>query len=114
MEGGTHNPLAPPFHFLSQTFLPLDFSRNGLLKSGARGFLAPLLGAAMLLGTIGASPKSDLFAHLYGLFAGLFVGLIVAVPQERLGRRVPAWGQAVAGGLAAALIMGSWRLALSA
>ena len=23
VEGGTHNPLAPPFHFLSQTFLPL-------------------------------------------------------------------------------------------
>ena len=88
--------------------------RNGLLKTGARGFVAPLLGAAMLLGTIGASPKSDLFAHLYGLFAGLFVGLLVAVPQERLGRRLPEWGQAVAGGLAFALVLGSWRLALSA
>lgn len=88
--------------------------KNGLLKTGARGFIAPLLGAAMLLGTIGASPKSDLFAHLYGLVAGLFVGLIVAVPQEKLGRRLPEWGQAVAGGLAGALILGSWRLALSA
>lgn len=87
--------------------------RNGLLKAGARGFVAPLLGAAMLLGTIGASPKSDLFAHLYGLFAGLVVGLVIAVPQERLGRRVPAWAQSVAGGVTALLVLGSWRLALS-
>lgn len=86
--------------------------RNGL-RGGARGLLAPVLGAATLLGTIGASPSSDLFAHLYGLVAGFVVGLAIAVPHERFGRRVPASAQVLAGAAAAALVLGSWGVALA-
>ncbi len=69
---------------------------------------APVVGGLALLGVLGASPHADLLAHLFGLVAGVVVGLPVARLDRATGR-----GVQVAYGLAStALVAGSWALAL--
>lgn len=58
LEGGTHNPLAPPFDFLSQTFLPLinqigprvecKLERSGFYPAGGGRFTAEIAPATAL------------------------------------------------------------------
>lgn len=73
----------------------------------------PIVGGLALLGSLGASPSSDLGAHFFGFVAGLVIGL----PAGLLVRRHDAtprrwWTQPALGALAAGLVLGSWQLAL--
>lgn len=69
--------------------------------------VGPIVGGLALLGTLGASAQSDLWAHLLGLLVGGVLGLAVLLPAK--GRRpVGPRGQLLLGGLAAAAIVGSW------
>jgi membrane associated rhomboid family serine protease len=45
--------------------------------------VAPIVGGLALLGMLGASPHSDLLAHLFGLGAGLFVGIVTTLLMAR-------------------------------
>lgn len=70
----------------------------------------PIVGGLALLGSIGASPESDLGAHGFGLLAGFVVGAILFVAFKAVRTKVAA--QAIFAGLAAALISGAWIVAL--
>jgi membrane associated rhomboid family serine protease len=99
-------------------------------RDGDRPWLqrvAPVVGGLALLGMLGASPHSDLLAHLFGLGAGLVVGLATAMLMALTARRAsknplpdgtragPSAGSRitqVASALAAiAIVTGSWVLA---
>lgn len=92
---------------LAATQLAVD--RN----AGPRSWLeraAPVVGGLALLGMLGASPHSDLLAHLFGLFAGILVGF-VAGRVLRLPQRSSAVVQIACALLTAGIIVGSWGLA---
>jgi membrane associated rhomboid family serine protease len=75
--------------------------------------LGPVVGGLALLGSLGASPQSDLWAHLYGFLAGVVIGLVVGFVQHRRGeppRRV--WPQLLLGAAGLGIVLGSWQLAL--
>jgi membrane associated rhomboid family serine protease len=91
--------------------------------------VAPVVGGLALLGLLGASPHSDLLAHLFGLGAGLAVGIASSLLVAVIGRRsrkdaaatdaatlTPAPGSRAAqifSALAAVgIVLGSWALAL--
>ena len=80
--------------------------------------VAPLVGGAALLGSLGASPSSDLGAHLFGFLAGVVIGVPVAlgIRWRRGGAQTPKaprwWTQASAAALAVGVVVGSWVLAV--
>ena len=78
-----------------------------------RASLLGALGAALailaMLGTGGDS--TDYGAHVWGLALGMLFG---SVWQALMGRRVPAWGQWLAGALALAALAAAWAMALAA
>lgn len=59
-EGGTHNPMAPPFDFITQTFLPLlhrmgasvaaELDRHGFYPAGGGRFVVHIAGGTPLSG----------------------------------------------------------------
>lgn len=72
--------------------------------------VGPIVGGIALLGMLGSSAQSDLWAHLLGLAVGAVVGLMVLLPKKArapLGSR----GQALLGGLTFALVVASWVVA---
>ncbi|MET0592106.1 MAG: rhomboid family intramembrane serine protease, partial [Polyangiaceae bacterium] len=87
--------------------------------------LAPVVGGLALLGMLGASPHSDLLAHLFGLGAGLAVGLVTTVimslTQGRAEKNATGGATALAPGsvilqiacalAALGLVLGSWAIA---
>ncbi len=75
-------------------------------------YASPLVGGLALLGTLGSSPSSDIWAHAWGLGAGILVGLPFALFARR-SRATGRWGQLAMGALALAVIGGSWALALA-
>jgi membrane associated rhomboid family serine protease len=82
---------------------------------GVRTFverMAPWVGGAALLGMLGASAKSDLFAHLFGLLAGMIIGLVVARAPAADERRT-RWIQRGYALATAALLVGAWALAFA-
>jgi membrane associated rhomboid family serine protease len=74
---------------------------------------APVVGGLALLGMLGASPHSDLLAHLFGLFAGIFVGLVASFAVRRQ-KKGSAWMQVVCALLTLGIVVGSWGLAFRA
>jgi membrane associated rhomboid family serine protease len=91
----------------------------------------PLVGGLALLGALGSGgPTTDLGAHLFGFLAGVGIGAVVAWPQrghslsvdagsQRVGHTVaigsgaPSWWiQTALGGIAAAIVVVAWELAL--
>lgn len=75
--------------------------------------LGPIAGGLGILGTLGASPRSDLGAHLFGFVAGIAVGLAGAMlVNARRHARPRWWIQPALGALALGLVVGSWQLAL--
>lgn len=76
-------------------------------------YAAPLVGGFALLGTLGSSPSSDIFAHAFGLAAGILVGIPFALVARR-SRYTGRWTQLALGAVALATIGGSWALALRA
>lgn len=89
------------------------------LREGRRlHVVAPIIGGLTLLGTLGAGPRSDLGAHLFGVLAGLVVGALAAVmlrfvqrPGARLAPRF--WPQAGLFAVAVGVLMTGWQLALT-
>jgi membrane associated rhomboid family serine protease len=110
--------------------------RGAALASQRRGWVdvvAPIVGGFALLGALGSGDGSggtDLGAHLFGFLAGVILGLAAAFPLRRatvavdvasgqhghevsLGAGAPRWWiQATLGGVAAAIVIGSWEMAL--
>jgi membrane associated rhomboid family serine protease len=85
-------------------------------KSGNRTWferVAPIVGGLALLGMLGAAPHTDLLAHLFGLVAGLLVGLVVAVALRGKTKSSPAV-QVVCALMTVAIVAGCWSLALHA
>jgi len=80
-----------------------------------RGFwqvAAPAVGGVALLGALGASPRADLGAHLFGLLAGGLIGLGAALA---LRGRAPSrrwWVQPALGAAATGILLGAWQLAI--
>ena len=82
---------------------------------GVRTFverMAPWVGGAALLGMLGASAKSDLWAHLFGLLAGVLIGLVVAHAPAGDPRRT-RWIQRLYSAATFALLVGAWALAFA-
>jgi membrane associated rhomboid family serine protease len=74
--------------------------------------VTPFVGGLALLGMLGASPHSDLLAHLFGFFAGLAIGLGFA--WRRKGASSISTGRQVMYGLLAlAIVAASWAIAIS-
>lgn len=75
-------------------------------------YAAPLVGGLALLGTLGSSPSSDIWAHAWGLGAGMLVGVPFAVVARR-SRSTSRVGQLALGLAAIGAVGGSWALALA-
>lgn len=75
-----------------------------------RDWAAPLVGGLALLGMLGASPHTDVMAHLFGLVAGVAVGVPVAFAAK--GKRTSRLAQAAYGVVAVAMVLGAWGVAM--
>jgi membrane associated rhomboid family serine protease len=109
---------------LAATQLAVDRS-DGTGKKPWLERLAPVVGGLALLGMLGASPHSDLLAHLFGLGAGLVVGVmttvVMSLTQGRAARNASAGTATLARGstimqiacalAALGLVLGSWAIA---
>jgi membrane associated rhomboid family serine protease len=71
----------------------------------------PIAAGLALLGMLGASPQSDLLAHLFGFIAGLLGGLVAAF-WVRSARPSKAWVQILFGLATLGMVAGAWGLAL--
>lgn len=85
-------------------------TRSSSKKRSAQDWAVPVVGGLALLGTIGASPDSDLGAHGFGFLAGFVVGAVLFVAFKKLRTKIAA--QAAFGGVAVALISCAWLVAL--
>jgi membrane associated rhomboid family serine protease len=74
---------------------------------------APVVGGIALLGMLGAGPHTDLLAHLFGLVAGLALGVPLHLSRA-LSRGSSTFAQLTYAALAVLLVAGSWWLALRA
>jgi rhomboid protease GluP len=102
-------------------------------RRGWMDVIAPIVGGFALLGALGSGDgdgRTDVGAHLFGLLAGLVIGLGLAFPLRRatrtvdmatghqahevaLGAGAPRWWvQTGLGAAAAAMVVVSWQLAL--
>ncbi|MCC6525115.1 MAG: rhomboid family intramembrane serine protease, partial [Polyangiaceae bacterium] len=68
---------------LAGTQVLLGRDKRPLRERGMRAVLAPVVGGLALLGSLGASPETDLWAHFYGLLAGLVLGLAAGLVERR-------------------------------
>ena len=74
-------------------------------------YAAPFVGGLALLGALGASPESDVWAHGFGFLAGIVIAIPFAwVALKR--RRTNTFAQAAMGATALGVVVGSWMLAL--
>lgn len=81
-------------------------------------FAAPVIGGLALLGALGAGPQTDIFAHAFGLLAGMFIAIPVALwlrrDKKRHIWRAPSIAmQAAIALLSLGVVGGSWALALA-
>jgi membrane associated rhomboid family serine protease len=75
--------------------------------------IAPVIGGLALLGTLGASPESDLGAHLFGFLSGLAIGVVTSPWLVRRDRApLAGWVQIALGTAALGVVLGSWHLAM--
>lgn len=116
---------------LAATQVILD--RAGLLRR--RSWIeiaAPIVGGFALLGALGSGgERTDLGAHLFGLLAGVVIGLVVALPLRRTtptfdlatghhGHQVGLgaakaprrWSQALLGAVALSIVLIAWQRAM--
>jgi rhomboid protease GluP len=85
--------------------------RERAFRRGGRPAWVAIAGALALLAMLGASERSDMLAHLFGMGAGLGLGLVVGGARWR----PRTWfGQLVVGAGAGALVAGAWVAALGA
>ncbi|WP_437805232.1 rhomboid family intramembrane serine protease [Sorangium sp. So ce1078] len=101
---------------LAATQLMLDRAHDK--DSGEKRHLlqlvAPLVGGLSLLGALGASPRADLGAHVFGLISGAAIGLVAGLSlRNRPSPRRPLV-QVALGATATGIVLGAWQLALRA
>jgi rhomboid protease GluP len=87
-------------------------------SAGARSFadrFGPWVGGAAILGMLGASAQSDLWAHFYGLVAGVILGLVAArtPPAHEASKGARQWVQPAYALATIATLAGSWALAFA-
>ncbi len=73
--------------------------------------MAPIVGGLALLGMLGASPHTDLLAHLFGLIAGLGVGLLATLAMRK-SKGTSHLVQLASAVLTIAIVIACWALAL--
>jgi membrane associated rhomboid family serine protease len=74
-------------------------------------YAAPFVGGVALLGALGASPESDVWAHAFGFLAGLILAIPFALVARKR-RATSPLAQAVMGLGALGAVAGSWVIAL--
>jgi membrane associated rhomboid family serine protease len=72
--------------------------------------VGPIVGGIALLGMLGSSAQSDLWAHLLGLAVGAVLGIIVLLPKRARTPLGPG-AQWTLGALSVGLIVASWAVA---
>ncbi|NUP04703.1 MAG: rhomboid family intramembrane serine protease [Polyangiaceae bacterium] len=105
---------------LGGTRAPMTVGRTGTSQEGKRHwteYLAPVIGGIALLGALGSGPETDVLAHAFGLVAGLFVGIPIALAirhwhKSFVWRRGHIVAQAALGAIALGAVGASWALAL--
>lgn len=73
---------------------------------------APIVGGLALLGALGASPRADLGAHLFGLLMGGVIGLVASFGLRGRAATKRWWVQPALGAVAAGVVLGSWQLSM--
>ncbi|WP_245678533.1 rhomboid family intramembrane serine protease [Chondromyces crocatus] len=96
---------------LAGTQLLLDRAQAAGSKRTIWQIAAPAVGGLALLGALGASPRADLGAHLFGLLMGGVIGLVAALGLRGRATSRRRWMQPLLGALAAGVVVGSWQLA---
>jgi RNA 3'-terminal phosphate cyclase (ATP) len=87
-EGGTHNPMAPPFDFIAQTFLPL-LQRMGVSVSAelhAPGFY-PAGGGRFIVELVGGAPLAELRLLERGEIERVKIKAVVSQIPEHVAER---------------------------
>jgi len=97
---------------LAATQLALDHHHAQGQKRTFQEIASPIVGGLALLGALGASPQSDLGAHFFGLIGGIVCGLGAALILRKTKPSKRPWLQLALGGLTAAILLVSWRLAV--
>lgn len=97
---------------LAATQVALDHQHAQGQKRSWMDIAAPVVGGLALLGALGASPQSDLGAHLFGLLGGLIVGLSVSLFLRKTKPLSRPWLQIALGVLTVAICFGVWRFAV--
>jgi rhomboid protease GluP len=96
---------------LAATQVVLDRDAQSGPKRSLLQVIAPLIGGLALLGALGASPRADLGAHLFGFLGGAGIGLGSSVLLRGKPASNRPWVQLLLGALAAAIILAAWQLA---
>jgi rhomboid protease GluP len=97
---------------LAATQVALDHHHAQGRQRSWMDIAAPVVGGLALLGALGASPQSDLGAHLFGLLGGLIVGLSVSLVLRKTKPLSRSWLQIAMGILTVAICFGVWRFAV--
>jgi rhomboid protease GluP len=85
--------------------------RHALANPPMRRF-APLLGGALLLGFLGMTgERTDVMAHVTGLFAGIAIGVITG--RTKLPEHLSDGAQSILGAMAVAIVVVGWSAALA-
>jgi RNA 3'-terminal phosphate cyclase (ATP) len=91
-EGGTHNPMAPPFDFMAQTFLPLLHRMGASVSAelGRHGFY-PAGGGRFVIDMVGGTPLDRLSLLERGKIERVSIKAIVSkIPEHVALREVKA------------------------
>lgn len=96
---------------LAATQVVLDRAHHSGEPRRLLQIVAPLVGGLALLGALGASPRADLGAHLFGFLAGAGIGVGAGVALRGKPASHRSWLQVLLGTVAAALVLGAWQLA---
>jgi membrane associated rhomboid family serine protease len=94
---------------LASTQLGLDHAHASGQRRTAHEVITPIVGGLALLGALGANPESDVGAHVFGLLAGMVLGLGAALILRKT--RPSAWVQWALGAAALAIVLVAWGLA---
>jgi membrane associated rhomboid family serine protease len=113
---------------LAATQFVVDRPETAGPRRGWIEIVSPLVGGLALLGALGASPRADLGAHLFGFVSGAVIGLFALGPARLLRKPVPVdaaptsvrfadpprrwWVQPLLGAIAAGVLLGAWQMAM--
>ncbi|MBT4286485.1 MAG: rhomboid family intramembrane serine protease [Deltaproteobacteria bacterium] len=57
-------------------FSVIGIKEKIMVHKGLKSIYVPLIGALGLFAMLGSNPNSDVFAHLFGLISGIFIGIL--------------------------------------